>query len=224
MKEKKYLVVSDVHENESEVNDLIKFYRPDHVLDCGDHEDSFYTDKRIPWYFIHGNHENFKEIKELRYNNPNKYKNLHYIPPGEKVKIDNLNVTGFGGNYSHKSYFGEKKPKPFHITRDDYKKVVNMRGKKNIDLLLMHESSLELWKDSIFEGEFGNTVCSTIVKYFENLQMVVSGHYHKPRRRTINKTEHISLSPPRVYNHLLLTKKNKKVQIEEYFNEDIPFL
>jgi len=206
----KILVVTDIHGYKENVEDMIEIISPDFVLDCGDHDDDFYADKSVPWYFIHGNHENKKELEEMMYGK-NRYKNLHLIKPGEMVSINGVNIAGFGGNYSEKTYFnkGKRKGNSFtHIKKSDVKAIASMEPnkKKLIDILLMHESSEELWDDSPYN--FGQEINSKIISEFPNVKYVISGHYHVPMERVFeNENEtiryEISLNTPEEYNYIL---------------------
>lgn len=217
--EENVLVVTDIHENEEQVHELIELYKPSYVLDCGDHQDhgyDFYTSKEIPWYFIHGNHENNEMLQGLKTGSIQP-ENLYYIPNGELVPVGSINFTGMGGNFSGKSYSGKKKPKPLHITPSDVSKLKNMPRKKSIDMLLLHESGKELWEDTNFS--YGQEVCSEVINAFPNLQLVVSGHYHEPQDKYINGTRQISLNTPEEYNHILFTTNKGKIEILELENK-----
>lgn len=223
----KFLVVSDIHDYNEQVDEMIEVYEPDVILDCGDHseDESFYTPKNIPWYFIYGNHENHEKIYNLTYG-IEEIKNLHLIKPGDIININGINIAGFGGNYSEKTYNGISKKKannPFHITQSDVKAMQNMaNNKKLVDILLMHESSKELWSDSKFN--FGQKVHSNVVGLFDNVKYVISGHYHVPMEKILNNknNEHyrkeISLNTPENYNFILLEGKNRHVYIKDMQN------
>ena len=221
----KFLIVSDIHQYEDYVMDMINEYSPDVVLDCGDHDDNFYTDKPIPWYFVHGNHENKKELENLRYD-IKKYKNLHLIKPGDLITINGINIAGFGGNYSKKSFYniGKKKGNSYtHISQEDVKAINNMTNKKKlVDILLMHESSKELWDNTPYD--FGQEINSKIIKQFPNVKYVISGHYHVPASKILdNDDKHyrheISLNTPEEYNYILLEGKNRHLAIKHMQNE-----
>jgi len=225
---KEYLIVTDTHEDEENVNYMIYKYNPDIILDCGDHTEnkSFYTDKKIPWYFIPGNHENQEMIEQLMYNT--KYiENLHLIKPGDLVSINGVNITGFGGNYSNKTYnnIGKRKKNSFfHITKEDVKKVEEMNNKRKlVDILLMHESSKELWEGTKYN--FGTKINSQIIKKFPNVKFVISGHYHVPQDKLFYNEEkkhyrhEISLNTPEEYNYIFMEGENRNLVIKHMQNE-----
>ncbi len=222
----KFLIITDIHQYEKNVLELINKYKPDVVLDCGDHttDKSFYTKKSIPWYFIYGNHENSEIISKLS-NKEIKIKNLNLILPGEIVNINGINITGFGGNYSPKTFLGKNKKttNPFHIRKEDFKKIKNLQNKKLVDILLMHESGKQLWSDT--EYNFGQKIHDEVIALFPNVQKVISGHYHVPNKKGFKnlnnkkiRTE-ISLNTPENYSHILLESKNKKLNILQYSNK-----
>ncbi len=219
-------MVTDIHSDEDFVDYFINKYRPDVVLDCGDHteDESFYSSKKIPWYFVNGNHENNKIIEEMRFGY-RKINNLYLINPGDVVNINGVNIAGFGGNFSDKVFYnkGKKKKNPLlKITKED----VNAMGRINnklVDILLMHESSKELWEGTGFN--YGQEVNSKIVKMFSNLKYVFSGHYHEPMRREfyssngkkLLRTE-VSLNMARSGSYILLEGSNRDVEITKLVN------
>jgi predicted phosphodiesterase len=228
-----YLVVSDIHQWENNVNELIDMYQSSGynlkaVLDCGDHEDNFYTDKKISWYFVMGNHENKEIIEEYLWGSEkNLPKNLHLLSPGNVHNIDGLYVTGFGGNFSEKSWF-KKQKRFYHITPNDFKKVKNIapNKKKLVDVLLMHESSRKLWERYKRPTTFGHEIFGEVISQFPNVKYVFSGHYHFPYKSIFNnengtKRYEISLGTPKDMMHVLLAMKkneNESLRMAEYEN------
>jgi predicted phosphodiesterase len=218
---KKALYITDIHDYDNQVEELISMYKPDLILDGGDHEDHFYENKEIPWYFIHGNHENVEEMDNV---SNQVYKNLHWLKPGEILTIGGVNLTGLGGNYSVGALDGsKKKPRPFNISNSDLANIEIMPNRKTIDILLMHESSKELWDDTSYP--FGQELHSEVVRMFPNVKYTLSGHYHVPQDKLIGKNRQISLNTPEYYNHILFGFENKKIEIldmeNNFFGEDI---
>lgn len=221
---KRVLVVSDIHEHETKVNELIQLQEPDIILDCGDHENDFYKPKSLPWYFIGGNHEDDETIRRME-NEELSIPNLFYIAPGNMVDVEGVPIVGMGGNFSEKSFSGERKkdPKPYHILPKDIEAMENIQHRDLVKILLMHESSKELWENTEFP--FGQQICSEVVNLFPSLEYVISGHYHIANRKNINDVEHISLSTPFNYSHILFSFSEGKIELEEIINErdEVPF-
>ncbi len=214
---KKALFVTDIHDYDSQVEELIELYQPDLILDGGDHEDHFYTHKKIPWYFIHGNHENEEEIKKIK---NQEYDNLHWIQPGKVLEIEGVKIAGLGGNFSKGALDGtKKKPRPFNISNKDLFAMESINGRSSIDILLMHESSKELWKDTRFP--FGQELHSEVISLFPNLQYTLSGHYHVPQDKVINGNRQISLNTPEHLNHILFQFEKGKIIMESIENNSL---
>ena len=215
---KRALVVTDVHNWENNVHHLIDRHSPDLVLDCGDHDDRFYTDKPIPWYFIIGNHENREVILEMR-KGIIPYRNLNLIQNGEIVDIDGTKILGFGGNYSPKTFEDSSRSSRrwTHQTEEDLEKIKMKRKEGGIvNMIMMHESAQEIWE--VYPYFSGSPVCSEIFRLYKP-KLVVSGHYNHPMHRVVDESLLISLNTPREFNHILLELGEGDVGILNYRND-----
>ena len=215
---KRALVVTDIHKREYNVHKLISRHSPHLVLDCGDHDEGFFTDKPIPWYFIIGNHEDREVIFKMR-KDENPYENLNLIQNGEIIDIDGTKILGFGGNYSPNSFENSDRSSRHwtHISREDLEKVKKRRKEGGIvHIIMMHESVQEIWENHPnFDG--GAPPCSEIFRLYKP-KLVVSGHYHHPMHRVVDESLLISLNTPREFNHILLELREGDVKISDYRN------
>ncbi len=135
--------------------------------------------------FVHGNHESFGHLKEIRYD---KESNLAPIFSGEVVIVEGLRVAGLPGVYSPKVFEGGDKPLKYY-NRSDIEQVAALT---DIDILLTHEAPAGIFQDDLGLGR------REIMELVERLQprMAFCGHHHSRFETTIGQTRMIALDYP----------------------------
>jgi Icc-related predicted phosphoesterase len=118
-----------------------------------------YPEPRAPLYWIKGNNENFDAIEQF-VNGTLRIPNLHYIPNGTAVRIDDLSVAGLGGTYAPTFYdvpaarlpsgAPAKRRNGVEVARNDRRRhfvreeVDACKRLRHVDVLLTHEAARPL--------------------------------------------------------------------------------
>lgn len=139
----KITIIGDLHagtEGKSfrPVERIIKRESPDYILCTGDLE--LYQGFSVPFYFIHGNHEDFDQLEKID-SGKTSYRNLHHIRSGEVIQLGDLKVSGLSGNYSPQRFEWSRdrlqQDRRRHFVKSEVKKCLPL---KDIHLFLSHEA------------------------------------------------------------------------------------
>ncbi|MFH1356387.1 MAG: DUF6088 family protein [bacterium] len=163
--------------------------------DLGNFKDYFELQKPlpVPTYFCKGNHEDF-EFFENYDSQKQIIPSLFYIPNGEVINIQGVNIAFLGGNFSAK-WFDKPVPKYCqnqkirgYIRKDEIDRL--KQYKEQIDILITHEPSTCL----NFSGpkKYGCGIIDDLIKDIKP-KYVFSGHIHKYAEGVIGETQCISL-------------------------------
>jgi Icc-related predicted phosphoesterase len=146
-------------------------------------EKTSYPDFPLPTYFIHGNHENWDKIEEIKEGKGPK--NLFYLQNGVPYEIDGLNVLALGGNHA---------PSKFHMKRSQLldngrRHFVNEDVDacivciKKIDIFLTHEAPSPYHRYKVYQDgdqDIGKPIVSKLLKHL-NPRIHFFGHHHNYR-------------------------------------------
>lgn len=135
----KIVVLGDVHGKLDVVSSIIKKENPGFILCTGDLEN--YGDILAPFYFIHGNHEDFEVIRKIDAGLLT-FRNLFHIKSGDAYHLGAaLRIAGLGGNYSPAYYCLKSSELPGarkrHFTQEEVERCKRLC---NIDIFLCHEA------------------------------------------------------------------------------------
>lgn len=215
---KRILIIGDVHGHLDQLVKIIKKDSCDFVLqtgdfgiylptsnlsaipahrrdDLGNFNDYFESKRRlpVPTYFCKGNHEDF-EFLESYDSQKQIIPNLYYVPNGEVLNIQGINVGFLGGNFSAK-WFDKPVPKYCqnqkirgYIRKEEIEKLKQYKGK--IDILITHEPSTCL--NFSASKKYGCEVLDDLIKEI-NPKYVFSGHIHKYAEGVNGETQCVSL-------------------------------
>jgi hypothetical protein len=122
-----------------------------------------YPEPAAPLYWIKGNNENYDTIEQI-VSGTVTIPNLHYIPNGHAVRIDDVTVAGLGGTYAprfyeipaaalprvgpsrrHRSTGGDSRSRDDrrrHFVREEVEACARLKG---VDVLLTHEAPRRFW-------------------------------------------------------------------------------
>lgn len=155
--------------------------RPDVVLQVGDCQ--YYEDQPLPFYFTHGNHEDWTVIEALRAGRYQR-RNLHYLHDAEPLNLGGLKVLALGGVSRKDSV----KTSPKFFDPAAYEAISRMPG---IDIMLTHDTPLRF--------HTGRADPSLTCEEYRLLAQVVaprfwfSGHHHHFEVEHLGPTTLISL-------------------------------
>lgn len=168
----KLIIFGDPHGNVNVLDEVIGKENPDYVLSTGDL--SVYKECKVPHYFIHGNHEDFKLLKSLD-KGKLVIRNLHHMKTGRIYALEKgteiVKVAGLNGNYS--PTFRERER---HFTKEEIESCIQLKG---VDIFLSHEAPSDIgFKKGHSSGDLGIEAVKQILdavkpKYF------IFGHHHK---------------------------------------------
>lgn len=151
------------------------------------HERSF----PIPVYFIHGNHEDFDIIQELKVG---RIHNLNYLENGNVYSIHGFTFGVLGGNYS---------PTRFHLDRGDpglagnrrkhfnHQDIENLRA-QTPPIIISHDCPLGIGMLGKQRKEVGSPEITKLVRDIQPTHLF-HGHHHRYKETLLGTTQVISL-------------------------------
>lgn len=179
----KILVITDIHKDYTAAQSAYLVESPDIVLDCGDHDQVINLFQDCPHFYIRGNHE--PEV--ISYTKEHEPLPL-YIPNGSVIQFsmgpDSITFSGIDGNYGTRQGALQISEHSLH-----YLKALKP---KTVALLLLHESPLNVAKDSR-----AYPMAMQMLNEIERLQpkLVFSGHSNRfsEQKSAKSQTTYINL-------------------------------
>ena len=160
----------------------------------GDFIDYFDGKKKFPKpvYFIHGNHDDFDVIDEIKYDPVD---NLTYLENGKVYEIAGFRIGAVGGNYSevrfplpkeHPKLQGKRRK---HFNHQD---ISSFLGQYRIDIFVTHDAPREAGLIGRNKQPAGSPFLDTLI-YRHMPDFYFHGHYHRFNTKQIGSTKLIGL-------------------------------
>jgi calcineurin-like phosphoesterase family protein len=192
----KIVALGDIHAKWPKVQSILKHEFPEGegtVLSVGDLVSYPQLPQGIEFFFVHGNHENFKTVDALHRNGEPSLRNYHPIFAGDQVNLGGLTVAGLPGVFSD-YYFLNPKEAPLGYWTPERVGAFGLLAHR-VDILLMHEAP----KDVGFtkDGEdLGNPLLTSLIEYL-NPRLVFFGHHHQRFEGRLGETRIVGLDYPK---------------------------
>lgn len=182
----KLLLLSDIHSNLKNLEEILKKTEFDIILIAGDlthfrKQDVITIDELVSkyapeCYAVHGNCDN----KEILSYSLSGIKFIH----GKSLRLDDFTLHGIGG--ALKTPFGT----PSEYTEEEYEEVLKHFRYSEFNILVSHSPA----KGILDRTRYGENIGSMAIrKYLKNFQIVLSGHVHESFG--VLKDENLAVNP-----------------------------